>query len=154
MRKIKLTGKYGQNKFTLVDNDDFELVNKFKWYLSGTYPVKSLGKRPNRKKISLHRFLLNPPLNMMIDHIDRNGLNNQRSNLRICTNSQNIMNAKKSNNRSSKYKGVCRLVAKPWRAYIGRKILGSFATEKEAAQAYNVAAKKLYGDFARLNVID
>lgn len=154
MKQIKLNGKYGLGKVALVDDEDFIKVNDFKWYRSGKYPVRSLGKRPNRTKISLHRFLMNPNKKMMVDHINGNGLDNRKSNLRICTNSQNIMNAKKSEQRSSKYKGVCRNTARPWRAYIGRKILGSFATEKEAAQAYNSAAKKIYGDFARLNVID
>jgi hypothetical protein len=153
MKKIKLTGKYGSGKFVLVDDEDFEVLNKFKWYLAGKYPVKSIGKRPNRKKISIHRLIMNPPKNMMVDHKDNNGLNNQRSNLRICTNAQNIMNANKFKRKcSSKYKGVSKL--NPWRASIGNKTLGNFKTEIEAAKAYDIAAKELYKEFARLNFID
>lgn len=152
MEKIALTGKYGIGKFALVDDDDFELASKFKWYLSGEYPVRSFGQRPNRTKISLHRFLMNTPLGMMTDHINGNGLDNRRSNLRICTVAQNTMNSKKGMRNSSKYKGVTK--NKPWRAYIGTKTIGHFSSENEAAEAYNNAAKKLYGKFARLNIIN
>jgi HNH endonuclease len=152
MKKIKLNGKYGAGKFALVDDEDFDLVNSFNWYLSGSYPVRSLGKRPNRTKISMHRFLMNTPVDKVTDHINGNGLDNRKSNLRICTISENTINSKKSINKSSKYKGVSFI--NPWRAYIGRKILGHFKTEKEAAEAYNKAAKELYFDFARLNIID
>lgn len=152
MKKINLTGKYGVGKFALIDNGDFEAVNKFRWYLNGKYPAKSFGKRPNRNKILLHTFLINTPKGMMVDHIDGNELNNQRKNLRICTHAQNVMNSKKSiRNKGSKYKGVFFV---GWRAYIGRRIIGNFPTEIEAAEAYNTAAKGLYKDFARLNIID
>ena len=154
MKHIKLTGKHGLGKTALVDDEDFEKVNQFKWHLSGRYPVRNFGQRPNRLNIALHRFLMNTPIGMVTDHKNGNGLDNRKSNLRICTVSENIMNSKKSENTSSRFKGVCRNTAKPWRAYIGRTILGSFATEIEAANAYNMAAKKLYGHFARLNIID
>jgi len=150
MKKIKLTGKYGINKFALIDDEDFKKVCVFKWHLSGKYPVKSFGKRPNRTKISLHRFLMNTPSDKVTDHINGNSLDNRKSNLRICTVSENTINSKKGKNKSSKYKGVCFI--NPWRAYIGTKILGHFRTEREAAESYNEAARKLYKEFARLNV--
>jgi len=154
MKKIKLNGKYGEGKFSLVDDSDFESVNMFKWYLSGRYPVKSFGKRPNRKKISLHRFLLDTPNGMVVDHINGDGLDNQRKNLRVCTVAQNTINSsKRINTTSSKYKGVTKN-NKPYRAYIGTKTLGYFKTEKEAAEAYNNAAISIYGDFAKLNIIN
>ena len=104
MKQIKLNGKYGSGKFALVDDEDFDLINSFNWYLSGAYPVRSLGKRPNRTKISMHRFLMNTPINKVTDHINGNGLDNRKSNLRICSISENTINSKKSANKSSKYK--------------------------------------------------
>lgn len=152
MKKIALTGMYGNGKFAIVDDDDFDRVNKFKWYLSGKYPAKSLGVRPNRTKIYLHTFIMNTPKGMVTDHINGDELDARKSNLRICTVSQNTMNSKKSKNTSSKYKGVCRI--NPWRAYIGRRILGHFSSEIEAAKAYNEAAIKEYGEYAKLNIIE
>jgi len=98
----------------------------------------------------------------MVDHIDRDGLNNQKSNLRVCTNSQNSCNKiAHSDRRASKYKGIGhtkRNRTKKWSAKIcvngKQKGLGSFLTEREAAEAYNVAALKYHGEFANLNVLD
>ena len=149
MRRIALTGKYGKGKFALVDDADFESVNGHKWNLSGEYPVSSFGKRPTRTKVSMHRFIMDAAKGTFVDHRDGNRLDNRRANLRSCTVAQNTMNSRKSKNRSSKFKGVTR--NRPWRAYVGPKTIGHFNTEIEAAQAYDAAAKKLYGEFARLN---
>ena len=94
---------------------------------------------------------------LMVDHINRNGLDNTRKNLRICTRSENLMNSKKPElNSTSKYKGVNKC-GNSWRAEIrlNRKgfYLGKFKTEKEAALAYNKKAIELFGEFARLNEV-
>lgn len=94
-----------------------------------------------------------------IDHRDHNGLNNQKSNLRFCTPSENAMNARKNENSSSVYKGVCFFNRdKKWLAQIqvnGKPIrLGCFASEVEAAKAYNNKAIELFCEFANLNIID
>lgn len=149
MKNIELTGKYGKNKYALVDDEDFEKINQYLWHLSGKYAVKSYGVRPNRTKISMHRFIMNAEKGVMIDHINGNELDNRKCNLRLCTNSQNQMNAKKQSNSSSEYKGVTK--NKPWRASIGSKTIGHFNTEIEAAEAYDSKAKELYGEFANIN---
>jgi hypothetical protein len=92
MKRIKLT----QGKYALVDDEDFEKLNKHKWYFHQGYVHRNsktfFGKR---KVISLHRAIMNYPKNKQIDHIDGNGLNCQKYNMRICTNNQNGKNQKK-----------------------------------------------------------
>ena len=94
---------------------------------------------------------------MQIDHINDNGLDNRRSNLRICSQSQNLMNCRKPKTLfSSKYKGVSWVQKhKRWKVSIAfkgkRKYIGHFLSEIDAAKAYNKAAEKYFGEFARLN---
>lgn len=156
MKEIKLT----QGKVVLIDDEDYEMVSQFKWrYLSG-YAVYS----DNSKVIRMHRLIMKCPVNMQIDHIDGNGLNNMRNNLRICTKTQNSRNTKKTHkNCSSKYKGVYFINGyNYWRAQLEiclnnkRKHIsaGIYKTEIEAAVAYNEIAKKMFGEYAKLNVIE
>ena len=103
----------------------------------------------------MHRFILNAPKGQYVDHRDRNGLNNQKRNLRFCTQSQNMMNLKSSTG-TSKYKGVSwNIKYKRWQSHIRLnyklKNLGSYNSEIEAALAYDHAARELFGEFARLN---
>lgn len=105
----------------------------------------------------MHREILGLKKGEIGDHKDGDGLNNQRSNLRKCTHSENLRNAKKRRgSHSSHYKGVTRCRNK-WRAVIKvdqkKYSLGNFTTEKEAALAYNVAATKYFGCFAYLNLV-
>lgn len=155
MKKIKLT----QNKYALVDNEDYGFLNKFSWrynssegYARTNFAV-NIGKR---KDVGMHRLVINPFTEYQIDHINGNKLDNRKQNLRVCTQKENIFNRKPLHNKSSKYKGVGFYKrTKQWQARItinGKLIhLGMFSTEKEAALVYNKAAKKFFGKHAWLN---
>ena len=152
MKKIKLS----QGKFALVDDEDFENLNKYKWFANFRHTSYYAGRHPkgnNRKLIIMHRDILNPPAHLLVDHIDGNGLNNQKSNLRIVTCRVNLQNRhhKKTSRYSSHFVGVYNDVAvyrkKPWTARIRinnkSKFLGYFLTEEEAHQAYLNAVKEM-----------
>lgn len=154
MKLIPLT----HGKFALVDDCDFDLVSKYRWsahrHKTGTWYAERTVKG---KVILMHRFILNPPDGMLVDHKDRDGLNNQRSNIRIATKSQNNANRRASvNSQTSNFLGVAfEKDRQKWTARIRKNgvgyRLGAFDTEHEAAKAYNEGALKLHGEFANLN---
>jgi hypothetical protein len=169
MKKIKIKSDKYPNIYTLVDDEDYDYLNQWTWNVSKgkldtLYVVRiKCGKtRKDQKTISMHRTIMNFPKDKVVDHIDHNALNNQKSNLRICTQTQNKRNSRKRNKCKSSYKGVyCRNQKekrnKLWVARINVNnnviYIGGYKTEKEAAIAYNEAAKKYFGEFAYLNVI-
>jgi hypothetical protein len=141
----------------IVDSKNYPLVSQYKWYLlcvkkskSKLFYVRSCGS----EKILMHRLImgLKKGDKKVIDHINFNTLDNREKNLRICTTRQNNQH-RKIKPHSSKYKGVHKVCH--WNAHIqfnGKKIhLGTFENEKDAARAYNKAAKKYFGEFAILN---
>ena len=137
----------------IVDDSDYEFLSKFRWWLSSKGYAKT---KIDGKPITLGRLLLNPSTGILIDHIDHNKLNYQRSNLRLATDSQNSANRKKYYNTSSSYKGVSwHKTKRKWIAQVGnagKKLhLGTFNSELEAAKAYNKSAIELFGEFALLN---
>lgn len=152
MKKIKLT----QGKFALVDDADYEWLVQFKWCIVKVRRIYYAIRAVQGKTVYMHRFMLEAPKDMDIDHINHNGLDNRRANLRICTHIQNLQNKRSSCNGTSKYKGVswCKR-DKKWTAQIEHggqsAYLGRFANELEAANAYDKAAKELHGEFAYLN---
>ncbi len=158
-RRIPLT----QGKYAIVDPQDYDRLTKYKWHVHKAphtfYAVRSLtnGKKQPRKNAQMHNLIIKIPTAMFIDHINHNGLDNRRANLRPATRTQNIWHRKKFNIPSrSRYKGVDWLKSqKRWRARIRvnhkRIYLGSFADEISAAQAYDDAAKRYHGEFAVLN---
>ena len=156
--RIKLYDKLGNYKGeTLVDFWNYGKVKTRKWYLTNHNRVAS-GSEENF--VFLSNFIMDhvSTKNSMIDHKDRNTLNNREANFRFCTKTQNAMNSKLRKDNTSGYKGVS--YYKPngkWRAYINiegiRKSLGIFTTAFEAAKAYNNAALKYFGEFANLNKI-
>ena len=156
MKEIQLT----QGFTALIDDEDFEAVSAYKWYVivrknrNTAYAVRGA-----EKQIFLHRFIWelmgNAPARF-VDHKDRNGLNDVRSNLRAATRGLNRANAKINANSASGFKGVhWRNDIKLWRARISvnkeRISLGQFVDVKDAAMAYDRAAKEYFGEFANLN---
>lgn len=152
-----------QQKVTTIDLEDWINVRKFKWCAYKKekdltfYATTAIPGIKRNSLLRLHTFICNPPPGFLVDHIDGNGLNNCRNNLRICSHSENARNRKKSLKTKSKYKGAYLQPENRWRATI--KIndealcLGCWDTEEEAAKAYNEAAIQLFGQFANLNII-
>lgn len=150
-----------QGQITVVDSEDFKTLRNFKWFahaqnLRGEEKIFRAARKEYGGTILMHRQIMNAPDGFDVDHIDMNPLNNRRANLRICTRSQNIANSKKRTHSKSPFKGVSwNTTAMAWAARIGvgnkRVFLGYFNTSEEAAKAYDVAANKSFGEFARLN---
>lgn len=154
MRTIKLT----QGKVALVDDGDYEYLNQWKW--CAVYFGKNwYAERKNNLGITIrmHKLIMNTPKGMVTDHIDHDGLNNQRENLRVCTHKQNMMNNRIRNDNKSGYKGVCWSQGK-WKVEIMKDQkhihIGMFDDKILAAQAYDNKAKELFGEFAVLNFPD
>lgn len=163
-RRVKLT----QDKWTVVDYEDYKRVvrwnwqarrssNKKGWYASRTeYAPKHASpgyNGPRRRTIQLANFIMQPPLGFEVDHINGDGLNNRKENLRICTRADNVRNVKTKGGRSglkgaywSQGAWVSRIQCKGNQYYLGR-----FKTDVEAATAYDKKARELYGAFARTN---
>ena len=149
---IKLT----KGKKTIIDDSDWEIVKNFSWHFSCGYAVRSIKIDGNNGTLALHRFLMNTPKGFDTDHINGDKLDNRRSNLRICTRSQNSMNSRRKKYFTSKYKGVSWYKRdKCWRSYVnlsGKQFhLGYFDSEIQAAKAYDMKAIEIYGNFACLN---
>jgi len=161
MKIIELT----QGKVTIVDDEDFEYLNQFKWYAmekrrGDFYALR--GRRRSEKgsrQIYMAREIMNNPKGLLVDHRDHNTLDNRKENLRICTKAENCRNQRKQNGCSSVHKGVSwHIRRKKWQGKIkvnGKTIyLGFFVDEDDAARAYNASARKYFGFYACLNVIE
>ena len=146
-----------QGKVAIVDDEDFERLNSFKWHYAGGYARRGFAVKGKWFFHYMHRYALN--VDNIVDHINHDTLDNRKCNLRTVTGSQNHYNMKKWKlDASSKFKGVSWKKSKRrWTAYISvdkKQIgLGLFKEETDAAKAYNEAAARHYGDFALLNII-
>jgi len=152
IRFIPLT----RGRVAIVDASDYAWLSLHKWHLASPRGRCYAGRSRHGKRISMHREIMVPLDGYVVDHIDGDGLNNQRSNLRICTVHENHRNQAKAPGLSSRYKGVhhnkrtgkYHANIRPHRKGI---YLGSFDSEIEAARAYDRKAVELYGEFAWLN---
>jgi hypothetical protein len=151
----------GEGKFTLVSPSDFYLFNNFQWCAKeyrGCFHAVRFNNHGDKGPmiLSMHRLIMTPPRGLIVDHRNRNGLDNRRSNLRLATYSQNNCNKPKRKNTSSRFVGVSfDKRGQHWVAYIhhnGKHIwLGRFDNEIDAAKARDKAARQYHGEFARLN---
>ena len=158
MIEIPLT----QGQVALIDDEDYDLVSQYKWYArwdphtKSFYAVTNI-RKPNGKRtvLLMHRLIMNAKKGEQVDHINHNTIDNRKSELRLCTQSQNQHNRGCNSKNSSGYKGVCwRKARQKWQAQIvlnGEKIyLGCFQTPEEAHSAYCKAAQELHGDFLKV----
>lgn len=162
----ELTAKIplSQDKWAIVDADDFERVRRFKWSAiksdssrENWYAVRQVWVDSKPVMLGMHRFILGAGDGVEVDHINGDGLDNRRSNLRLATHSQNQANRGKTHGRLSRYKGV-RVYARSYGCNVWCRGVqyreGGFATEEDAARAYDRLARKLFGEYACLNFPD
>jgi len=156
IKRIPLT----QGKEAIIDIEDWKLVKDYKWCVrkdhSTFYAYTGASKKRNHKNIQMHRLLMSVTKDKQVDHINHNGLDNRKSNLRVCSHSQNQQNKEPQKNVSSRYKGVVAVKnKKKWIAQIriNNKLnyLGYFDNEIEAAKAYDRASLKFHKEYGYLN---
>lgn len=154
-RYIPLTGKHGKGKRAIVDADMYDYLNQFKWHInSDGYPQHSFWNKETKKDVDkkMHQVVMNTPKGMDTDHISSDKLDNRRSNLRICTHSQNGMNRGRQSNNTSGYKNIYWSPPhKQWRIIIvvnkKRHNLGLYRNIEDAVKARDEYLVKLHGKY-------
>lgn len=155
-KEIQLT----RGKVAIVDDDEFEWLSKWEWHFSGGYAVRTRSRKhegKTGKAIFMHRIIMRTPPGMVTDHINRDKLDNRRSNLRVCSASENQHNRVANKHNTSGYKGVS------WHKRIGKwqakitvrnklKHLGYYLTPELAHEFYCLAADILHGEYANHGV--
>lgn len=150
-----------QGYFATIDAADYEKVSQFKWYVTSgngsrtRYAICNDFRSGKKRTTQMHRLLMDAPDGVSVDHIDRDGLNNTRSNLRLATLQENLLNKGADRDCESGYRGVFRRAGSGrWVAVMsihGRRInIGSFDNPEDAARAYNALAREFRGEFAAM----
>jgi len=145
--------------YAIVDTDNLRGLNLYRWLCSHKIGTNYARRFEKGRTIYMHREIMNAPDGMEVDHINRNGLDNRRENLRLCTKAQNQQNSKKRRGKSSIFKGVSwDKKRRKWRVEITvnkkRIMIGRFPSEMKAAEAYDVEALYYFGEFAKPNFKD
>src|SRR3990167_8236813 len=158
MKQLKI-----RHGFIDVDDEDYEFLSGFEWFIwTGGFKQKFVTRKTlvgeSGQRIKMHNVILPPTEGLEVDHINRNTLDNRRSNLRLVSHRENSLNRSLFSNNKSGFRGVCRRGQRgSWLAQIkanGVKIhLGSYKTKIDAAIAYDMAALMANGKFAQTNVI-
>jgi hypothetical protein len=152
--KVTLTKGFG----AIIDAEDVDIVISYNWQTGGNercrYAQRGIRFQGSRSTQMMHRLIMPTSAGLMIDHIDGNGLNNKKSNLRIVNNAQNQMNQSMRSNNRSGFKGVSFASgSKKWKAQIEHngsvEYLGLFQSAQLASAAYEAAAAELHGEFRR-----
>lgn len=158
MSEISMIRLNGGSISVLIDKEDLPLFETRTWFFNGRYVCSVTRKNEGKRTaILLHRFLTNCPDGMIVDHINRDPLNNTQANLRVCSRRQNARNCvilRKNN--TSGYKGICfNKLRKKWQVNLKvnnrQTTIGYFESKEEAAACYDIEAVKHYGEYARLN---
>lgn len=158
--RIPLHSRKYPNLYAIIDEEDLPLVSQYRWCVyvkpHTTYAVAYREHDNSLQTIRMHRLIMGDPPGLDIDHRNRNGLDNRKENLRAATRTQNMQNQRRHRNSRYPYKGIARdKSGRYWRAAIyvngRRKDIGRFATPEEAARAYDEAAVRYFGEFARTN---
>ena len=151
-RRIPLT----RGKFAVVDADDYYRLVRFRWHAVYNSKTFYAARIERGKTIKMHRAIMGAPKELVVDHVDRNGLNNRKGNLRLCSTAENSRNTGSNARGSSRYKGVHwhKRIGK-WAAAIqyDKKVyhVGYFGDEIAAAKAYDEKARELFGEYGFLN---
>jgi hypothetical protein len=151
-RRIPLT----RGKFAIVDWGDYYRLSQFRWHAVFNSKTFYAARIERGKTIKMHREIMGAPKDLVVDHVDRDGLNNRRGNLRLCSAAENGRNTGSSARGTSKYKGVhWHKGARKWAAAIqyNKKVyhIGYFGDEVEAAEAYDKKAREFFGEYGYLN---
>lgn len=153
---IPLHGVRGAGKFAIIDDSDYEIISKSRWYSDGEYAIH--GGARYTKSVKMHALINNTPNGMQTDHINGDTFDNRRCNLRSCTGSENAKNRCRQSNNTSGAKGVCLqrgngLRRDRWKVRVmvngKRKLVGHFQSVSEAGAAYERAAAAAFGAFRR-----
>jgi hypothetical protein len=159
MKRIPLT----QNQYAIVDDEDYALLSQHKWFAQWDPKTKSYRAartlpfhNDKRGRQLMHRLIMGEPKGRLVDHKNHDTLDNTRSNLRLCNNSQNSQNGRKQVNNRSGFRGVTwHKRDKKWAVNITlngkQRALGYYSNKIEAAATYNAAAAELFGEFANFN---
>lgn len=145
------------DQYAIVDDDDYEMLSKYKWHNNRGYPYTEALIDGQKKKLGMHRMVMGVKNGdkVQVDHINHTPHDNRKSNLRICTHAENVRNRKVIKSKTG-YKGVWKH-GKKFAAEVvhngKRMYLGCYTTPEEAAKAYNRVAKEYHGEFAYLNKI-